>query len=258
MDGRARCAGTAQCSHAEAGRSGPRGSGRWRRGLPVVTAVLALAALAGDVVAQRPAAVASPTRPRPLTTRPMGLPASVQPSGRSFPARPLPYRRPGAARDDVVPGYPYPHGVVYPPLVYPPVGHPPRPYRPWAYPPFAFMPYAPYAWYPAPMTVVEPVAVATRVRVTTFATPAPSGCAVVEIDVSGERWRNLVPLPLLGATTPEALRAAIAARLAAGGQVTLQTLNGTRFMIPGGYDAAELVVEPCGDEAPASDDPGGS
>lgn len=54
--------------------------------LVVLGGALALVSVADTAAAQQRAAVASATRPRPLTTRPMGVPASVQPVGRPSPA----------------------------------------------------------------------------------------------------------------------------------------------------------------------------
>lgn len=231
--------------HATNQRAGPGARIRVRsdrgraRTLPVAAAVLALGALGGDAVAQQRAAVASPTRPRPFATRPMGVPASVQPSGRRLPG-PLD-RRPLVPPGGLLPLYAYPvYTVVLPPLAYPPVV-----YWPVAYP----RRHSPYG-YPPLITVVQPRVTRSRVRVTTNSAAAPSGCAFVEVEVSGQRWRNVVPLPSLGASTPEALRYVIGGRLAEGRQVPLQTLNGTRFIIPAGYDPGALIVEPC-DDAPA-------
>lgn len=227
--------------HATSQRAGPgarirvRPDGGRARAIPVAAAVLALAVLGGDAAAQQRSAVASPTRPRPFATRPMGVPASVQPSGRPLPG-PLD-RRPPVPPGGVLPVYAYP---VYP-LVLPPLAYPPVVYWPVAY----ARRHSPYG-YP-PLTVVQPRVMRSRVQVTTFTPAVPSGCAVVEIKVSGQRWRNVVPLPSLGASTPDALRYVIAGRLAEGRQAPLQTLNGTRFIIPAGYDPAALTVEPCDD-----------
>lgn len=178
-------------------------------------ALVAVVALATDAAAQTRAAVASPTRPRPLVTRPMGLPASVQTVGQPAPPPP-----PGA--------YP-PHGhLVY---FYPYLIPVPR--------------QRPYPMFYDPQPVPAPVPV-PRARMTTSPPVGPTGCAVVELVASGERWRNLVPLPTLGADTPDGLRAVLARLLAGGQQVPLETLNGTRVVIPGGFSPAELTVEPCG------------
>lgn len=229
-------------------RWAPVGSrGRPRGGikrLPIVVAVLAVALLAGDAAGQHRAAVASQTRPRPLTTRPMGVPASVHPSGRPLPGSMLDRRHPIVPPGGFLPVYAYPQA---PPYAVNPFAYPPVLYWPITYPPHTHSPYG----YAASMTVVEPLVTRSRVEVTTVAAPAPTGCAVVEIRVSGQRWRNVVPLPSLGASTPAGLRDVIAGRLAAGRQVPLQALNGTRLVLPAGYDPAELSVEPCDEAAPA-------
>jgi hypothetical protein len=54
----------------------------------ILTAILALAVVMTPLTAQTRAAVASSTQPRPLATRAMGYPASVQPVGRPGAPRP--------------------------------------------------------------------------------------------------------------------------------------------------------------------------
>lgn len=81
----------------------------------ILTAILALAVVMAPLTAQTRAAVASSTQPRPLATRAMGYPASVQPVGLPRAARPaIPITHPFwmAAPVVVVPAPVVPNGRV--------------------------------------------------------------------------------------------------------------------------------------------------
>ncbi len=213
----------------------------------ITSAGLALAFLAGDASAQH-WRTGTWQRPNPQATRPMGVPASVQPSGQPRPAPPgcwYPCGAPG------VPGYIYPVPVPY---AYPTVYAWPGVYGTGEGP--RATGYGSTRTRPPVMTIVEPAAALPRVEVRRFAPARTAGCAVVEIRMAGERWRSPVPLPSLGADTHDALFRVLADRLADGHQVALVTLNGTRFVLAGGPGVSGLTVEPC--DGPGSPAGGGA
>lgn len=225
------------------------------RGVPITVAALALALLAGDATAQhrttatwRPPTTTwrPPTttwqrqtaiwqRPNPQANRPMGVPASVQPSGHPLPAPPgcwNPCRPPGVA---AVYFYPVPI-----PYSYSTVHGRRDAYDPNERPRGAQMAGDPPTRRPPVMTIVEPAA-----SPTVFAPDRATGCAVVEIRMAGGPWRSPVPLPSLGAATRDALFRVLAERLANGQQIPLVTLNGTQVVLASGPGISGLSVEPC-------------
>lgn len=225
---------------------------------PITLAALALPILAGNATAQhRPTATWRPPtttwqpstgtwrrptsiwqRPNPQAHRPMGVPASVQPSGQPHPAPPgcwSPCRPPGVA-----PVYFYPVPV---PHAYPAALAWPGTYGPGAR--GADLYGGPQTRRPPVLTMVETAPSSPRVEVRRFVPDRAAGCALVEIRMAGERWSSPVPLPSLGADTHAALFRTLSERLATGRQVPLVTLNGTRIMLAGGPGISGLRVEPC-------------
>lgn len=217
------------------------------RGVPISVMALALALLAGDATAQHRTTFTW-QRPNPQASRPMGVPASVQPSGQPRPAPPGCFYRCGPPGPAPVYFYPVPVLYGYPTVYARPGAHDRGAHGADGYadPQTRWAPVMTYVGTPSP-----------SVRVRRFVPDRAAGCAVVEIRMAGERWRSPVPLPTLGAETHDALFRALAERLADGQQVPLVTLNGTRVVLAGGPGISGLNVEPC-DVAPSPADESGS